>query len=414
VLGKLFKKRDLSELEREAREHRAEGRLGEAKLAYDRLAERARKEKPELVAQAEADSNACCDALAMARVHAAEELFAEGELELAREELRHANDTAVGELARAQVAELARKFERGEAVEQAREAAPLSDEERLVLISGSWEPLQAEELERYGEPLREAALALDHGDGKRALDLLTPLAARHADASYLWLELARAQLALKDADQAELALRRFLARLGPDEGGFARLTAHRELAHIAHTRDDQEAAIAELEAASEAMVDDPRPLLDLGNYLRVIERAAEAVEVLELCVQTFGDDEVEWPVTMELGLACAAAGQHERAQMLLEGVTSGLLAKGHLDLPAAALVTLAALHERQGNIARAADLYRMLTRGSDVANHAEYHLQAARLLDLLKLDDEAARMRDRAQALQGDGPAAQPATPELV
>lgn len=398
MLGKLFKKRDLTELEAEAEQQFERGQFGEAKLSFDRVVERARKEGlADRAARGEARVVACCDALARARIAEARRMFAQGSDEVGREELRHAEELAQSEQVRAELAQLVRTLEQGEAVEQAREAAPLSDEERMVLISGSWEPLQAEELEAYGEPMLQAALALDRGEGQRALSLLKPLASDQA--SYLWLEIARAHLAKKEAAEAEQALRRFLSRIGPEEGGFARLTAHRELAHIAHTRDDREAAIAELEAASEAMPDDPRPLLDLGNYLRLIERPAEAVEVLELCVGAFGEDEVEWPVTMELGLACAAAGDLRRAEDLLESVVSQLLAKGHVDLPPPALVALAALHEKRGNLARSADLFRMLTRGSDVANHGAYHLQAARLLELLQLPDEAARMRDRAQAL---------------
>jgi hypothetical protein len=65
------------------------------------------------------------------------------------------------------------------------------------------------------------------------------------------------------------------------------------------------------------------------------------------------------------------------------------------------VVALAKLHEGANNTARAADLYRTLTRGSDVENHARYHLEAARLLDVLKLTDEADRMRERARALGG-------------
>jgi tetratricopeptide (TPR) repeat protein len=400
VFGNLFKKRDLSQLQAEAEALFADARFGDAKLAFDRVAERAGKENAALAEQAEQRAAACCDAMAIARVAEAEQLFARGDVELAHEELRHALEVARGEQARAKATALARKFERVDAVEQAREAAPISDEERVVMITGSWEPLQAEELEGYGEPLLRAALALDHGDGARALELLTPLISDKA--SYLWLELARAHLALKQNQDAEQALRRFLSRIGPEEGDVTRLTAHRELAHIAHLRDDKEGAIAELEAAAEAMADDPRPLLDLGNYLRLIDRPAEAVEVLELCVLAFGEDEVEWPVTMELGLACAAAGDPKRATDLLEGVISGLLAKGVSDLPPPALVALAGLYEKAGNVARAADLFRTLTRGSDVANHAVYHLEAARLLDVLKLTDEAERMRDRARALAAE------------
>jgi tetratricopeptide (TPR) repeat protein len=275
----------------------------------------------------------------------------------------------------------------------------LSDEERLTLITSSWEPLQAEELESYGEPLFAALLTLEEGKGKEALSALLPLAERSQEASYLWLEVARAQLVAGEFEASEASLRKFIARIGPEEGGTARLLAHRELCKLCHERDDHEGAIRELEAAAEALEDDPRPLLDLGNYLRVVERPREAIEVLEMCAAAFGDDTVEWPVTMELGLACAEAGEKERAIQALEQVVQLLVSRGHMDLPPQAAVALAKLHEDNGNLARAADLFGALARGEDAANHALYHREASRLLEALGLSEEAQRMRERAEGL---------------
>lgn len=435
MLRNLFRKKDVTELTSEAEALFAEGRFGEAKLAYDRAAERAQKDRHASREALEARAIECCDRLALKRAQEAEELYASGQDELAREELRHALDTARSPAVLEQVREVEQRLEGREAVAQAQEAAPLSDEEHLMLLTSTWEALQAAELESYGEPLFEAVLAIERGQGVVAVGKLRALLEGAPSASYLWLELGRAHLAsirshadeagspegLSPAaeqappstpalDEAERALRTFLTRIGPEEGGAARLLAHRELARIAHERSDREGAVRELEAAAEALGDDPRPLLDLGNYLRLIERPREAVEVLELCAAAFGDNEVEWPVTMELGLACAAAGDDERATRLLEGVLEALLAKGHVDLPPGAVVALAKLHEAHDNPARAADLYRTLTRGSDTDNHARYHLEAARLLDVLKLTEEAARMREKARALGGvPAPAVVPA-----
>jgi len=410
VLRNLFRKKDLAELTSEADALFAEQRFGDAKLAYDRAAERAGKDKHGSCEALEARASECCDRLALKRAHEAEELFASGQDELAKEELKHALDTARSSAVQEQVREVERRLEGKEVAAAVQEAAPLSDEEHLMLLTSSWEPHQAAELEAYGEPLLEAALAIERGDGEAATKALHELLASAPTASYLWLELGRAQLVRAALDEAEQALRTFLTRIGPEEGGAARLLAHRELARIAHERGDREAAIGELEAAAEALSDDPRPLLDLGNYLRLIDRPREAVEVLELCAAAFGDNEVEWPVTMELGLACAAAGDDARAITLLEGVLEALLAKRHTDLPPPAVVALARLHERADNLARAADLYRNLTQGSDVENHGRYHLEAARLLDVLKLTDEAARMRERARALGAQpAPALEPA-----
>jgi tetratricopeptide (TPR) repeat protein len=412
VLRNLFRKRPLAELIAEAEDLVGQQRFGEAKLAYDRAAERAQKEHPEQAGALEAQASACCDRLALKRAREAEALHAAGQDELAQEELRHALETVRSAQVREQLRAIERNMVPKQTAAQSRDVAALGDEERLMLITSSWEPLQAEELERYGEPLFDALLAIEVGDGERALPPLLALFEQHADAAYLWLELGRAQLARAALDEAERALRTFLARIGPEEGGAARLLAHRELAHIAHERNDREGAVSELEAAAEALADDPRPLLDLGNYLRLIDRPREAVEVLDLCVAAFGDNEVEWPVTMEVGLACAAAGDKQRALGVLESVLTSLLAKGHTDLPPPAAVTLAQLHEEAGNPTRAADLYRALSQGSDVQRHARYCLEAARLLDVLSLTDEAARMRERARELGADLPSSESTSPE--
>jgi len=147
VLRNLFRKKDLAELTGEADELFGELRFGDAKLAYDRAAERALKDKHASHAALEARASECCDRLALKRAHEAEELHANGQDELAREELRHALDTARSAAVQEQVREVERRLEGKEAVAEAQEAAPLSDEEHLMLITSSWEPLQAAELE---------------------------------------------------------------------------------------------------------------------------------------------------------------------------------------------------------------------------------------------------------------------------
>jgi tetratricopeptide (TPR) repeat protein len=400
ILDGMFRKRPLPELMSEADALFDQRKFGDAKLAYDRLEGRAEKEQPELAQRIRARSAECCDCIADARIAEAASLAGAGHLDLAREELRHAIETARGDaaLARARAAQTA--IEQRDAVQQASEPPPeLSDEERLTLLAGSWEPLQAEELEAYGEPLSRALLALEHGQGERARAGLSALIRENPQASYLWLELARAQLICDQQADAETSLRKFLSRIGPEEGGSARIAAHRELARLCHERGEHEAAIAEFEACAEALEEDPRPLLDLGNYLRIIKRPRDAIEVLQMCGALFQDAPVEWPVMLELGLACADAGEDKRAIDALENVVETLVGRGHHDLPPPAGVALAKLHEKTGNLARAADLYGTLARGEDHAQHALYHREAARLLEQLGLSEEARRMRERAEAL---------------
>jgi Tfp pilus assembly protein PilF len=399
MLGRLFGKKPLNELESDARRLYEAAAWGEAKLAYDRLETRAAKEQPELARQAAERVIACCDNLADARVTEALDLAKHGHLDLAREELKHALETARSEAVTARVREAQRKIEQRDAVVQARRPAELSDEERLILITSTWEPLQAEELESYGEPLSQAVLAIELGDGERAMALLEPLLASAKEPSYLWLEVGRAKLARDDDEGAAEALRTFLSRIGPEEGGAARQGAHRELARIAHKRGDHEEALAELEACAAALENEPGPLHELGSYLRQLKRPQEAIEVLELCGALFVDGNVEWPVTMELGLACADIGESARAIQALEAVLEQLSQRGHTDFPPQAVVRLAKLHEEAGDLTRAADLYRALTEGSDGPNHGLYHRETARLLEAMGLSEEALRMRERAAGL---------------
>lgn len=400
LLGGLFKKRPIAELWAEIDAMFAAGRFGDAKIACDRLEGRAEKEDPALAERVKARAAECCDRIAEGRIREAEELARGGHLDLAREELRHALETSQNPDVLARARSVEKSFEQRDARKQtAARTVELSREERLELLGGTWEPLQAEELLGYGDAMANALIDLEDGKAAPALATMLRLAEGHASAAYLWLEIARARMQLGELGAAEEALRTFLTRIGPDEGGTTRLLSHRELARLCHERGDKDGAVRELEAAAEALEDDPRPLLELGNYLRLIERPREAVEVLEMCAASFGEDTVEWPVTMELGLACAEAGDKERAMSALESVIQGLVGQGNLDLPPLAAVALAKLHEEKGNLARAADLYGSLAKGGDVANHREYLREASRLLDALGLPDEARRMRERAEGL---------------
>lgn len=400
MLGNLFRKKSLEELETEARDLFKQGRLGEAKLAYDRLEDRAKKAAPDAAERARERSAACCDGIAQRRIDDAQNLARTGHVDLAREELTHALDTAKSDAMLGRIREAQRALERRDAIAHATRAPELSADERFTLIQGAWEPLQAAELESYGEPLMKAVVALEDGDAKRALPLLEQLVATAKEPSYLWLEVGRARLLLDEVEGGEAALRKFLSRIGPDEGGAARLSAHREIARLLHARGDRELALSELEAACEALEEDPRPLLDLGNYLRMLERPQEAVEVLELCASLFSDERIEWPVLNELGIAYGEAGKDEQAERVLEAMLEQLSKRGQSDFPSAGTAMLAKVHERRGNLTRAADLFRALSEGSDVANHELYHREAARLLDLLGLREEAERMAERAEALK--------------
>jgi tetratricopeptide (TPR) repeat protein len=296
-----------------------------------------------------------------------------------------------------------RLLERGERADARQQAIELdeSDDDRWARISMGWEEAQEEEYEEYGESFREALLAMDAGEAKPALEKLTELKKEHGEeAIYLWLELARARSRADDHEGARKALTRFLKRVPDDDRSEARLNAYAYLAQLAEKDGDEEKAIKQLEKALEAMPDDPRPFLQLGSYLRQKGHPDEAVEILEVAITLTDVDRPNPTALEELGLAQRDAGHVDAAIETLERVIGLYVQRAAVaDFPPVAAATLAALHEKKGNLPRAADLWSSLARGKDRAGHLLYHREAGRVLGKLEMVSEARRMLTRASAL---------------
>lgn len=399
-LGKLFGSKSAAEWLEKADTDWKEHDYGRAKLSYE-SAGAASDATAEQRAHAAARVIECRDRLAQARLAEAEKLAAnndEQSLELARSEIRNALEIGASESVLQQAQALSERLERGQARQHAEELA--NDEtDLLVAIAGTWEPEQAEEYEAYGETLTDALVALHQGRGDAALATLQGLVKDARDAHYLHFELGRAQLTSGDLEGGAATLRTFLASIGPDEGGEARLVAHMELAGIAKQRGDFDGAVAELENAIEALPEDPRPYVTLGVFLRKEGHAGEAIEVLEAAQQVIGDERPEWRILQELGLAHAAAGNTARAIELLEKVVQTFVSQRLTDLPPDTATALAELHEREGNKARAADLYATLARGTDREHLYNYTLNAGRLLLDLGQRNDALRLLQQATEL---------------
>jgi tetratricopeptide (TPR) repeat protein len=250
--------------------------------------------------------------------------------------------------------------------------------------------------------MRRALLALHSGDAAAALPLLEQ-ASTLPEARYTWLELGRARILCGDSKGGQQALEQFLASLAQGEGGDARLGAHLELAALAHEANDVEGAIAQHQAALEALPDDPRPYIALARFLRRVEMPEEALEVLQSATDALESESPQLPILIEQGLAHAQLNADKEAIDALEQAVSLLTARQHLDLPPELATKLAELHERTGNRARALDLYALLAQGSDVAQHASYHQHSGRLLAALGHASEARRAYQRALALSLEG-----------
>jgi tetratricopeptide (TPR) repeat protein len=375
------------------------GDYGGAKLAYENARDKAEDE--ELRSAIEDSIDHTKDLIAKGRIERARHYVDDEEIDLARSEIEAALEVAASDEVKAEAQAVLDELERDEAVERAGEIE-ISDEDRLAALSASWEEAQAEEYEEYGEEFEKAMLLLLDGKPEESVRILDGILDEAEEPRYLWWEVGRAYFEIAGMEEkGEEALQTFIECMNDDEGGDARLSAHMLLAGLAEKRSDVEAAIAELERAAQALDDDPRPLRELGRYLRSKGRAEEAVEVLEMAMQT-GDGDPGWPVIEELGLAYAQAGEDEKAIETLESLISLMVARRIHDFPVAATVALAALHEKHDRKERAADLYRSLADGSDRRNHVLYHFQAGRLLADLELHDEARRMLKRAAAIADD------------
>lgn len=382
----------------------------EARQAYERALDKA-KGAADLRAHCEARLATCFDAMAAERIEEAERLRRDGQLEIARGELTTAIELARTPAVREKARRAIEMLERRDAVEQATEAPELGDDERWAVIVGTWDEAQLEELDGYGEPARQAILALhavsdaktDAERKERVRDpraVLEGLLEQHGEtATYLWLEVGRARLVDDDEEGGAEALNQFLERLDDDDRSEARLGAHLALATLADRKGDEEGAIGWLEKAIDAMPDDPRPFLQLGIYLRQKGHAEEAVEVIESAIALMDEDRPSWEAHQELGLAKRDAGDEDEAIALLEKVVRFFVSRSRLDFPPSTALPLAQLHEKSGRLERAADLYRSLANGSDRANHLAYHRDAARVLTALGLLAEARRMLTRAAAL---------------
>ena len=405
MLGKLFAKKTPESERTRADELAARGELGPAKLAYERAISLLPRDADAARAELGARVDACRDSLARARVVEAERLFAQEADELALVELEGALEVAASAELKAEIEQRIEKSERAEARAQV-ELAPQNEDERYETIAGSWEEAQSDEYEWHGPPLRSALLALHDGRVAEARAQLEQLAtADAAQACYLLFELGRARVLDGDADGGRSAFETFLSRLPEGAGGDARLSAHVELAAMLRERGETEAAIAQHQAAIEAMPDDPRTYLAMAAFLRRDGMAAEAIEVLQAATDALEGNQPPWRLTLELGLAHADVGATGTAVEHLEEVVSHFVSRQQLDLPPDCAVPLAKLHEQNGNPSRALDLYRLLAAGSDAPALHLYHREAARLMVTLGLTTDAKRMLQRALEVAPDDPA---------
>ncbi|MDD9932560.1 MAG: hypothetical protein OXT09_03105 [Myxococcales bacterium] len=291
------------------------GEHGRAKLAYERAARAIEKAQPERAHQLMQRADACRDAIARTRMAEAERLLANGAEDLALAEweaaIETAADTALVEQVEKRLAELAEAPE-----EEPPDPSALSADQRYEMITVSFDDARVEEYQALGVRMRDALLALYEERAAEARPQLEALLEEAEEPRYLHFEVARARLLTEDAERAREALRAFIATLGADQGGEPRLMAHMELASAARDADDFEGAIAEYEAAIDAVPADPRAYVTMAGFFRQEGLADEAIDVLSSATTVMGS--MHPLVAFETGRAHADAGRTEQARTMLE------------------------------------------------------------------------------------------------
>ena len=106
-------------------------------------------------------------------------------------------------------------------------------------------------------------------------------------------------------------------------------------------------------------------------------------------------------VVRELGLTYLAAGQVDEAERNLFAVVEHAASQNaHEEMDPLAAVPLAKIYESKGAPDKAANLFRHLAVGHDVANHFAYNLESARLLHASSAEKQLVqRYLDRAEEL---------------
>lgn len=456
---KLFGGGSFEELRADADRQFEERDFGAAKITYEKALAKAKGAPADAATHVERRVGESRDALARLRIEEADRLVREDEPGLARTELVSAQEIAASrslqdEIMR-RIERLDDGLQRADARDRADDVVDASDDEIYEALAGTWVEDQTEEYDSLGERFRRAYLALHARDVDTALPLLESIVEGARDPRYVWYELGRARVlaaALRRAEAAkaaaatekttagaegdaaaealakpvdggpgesegaaaraaaaptddptdalfrsgEEALRKFLSRIGPDEGGLTRLATHVELAGLASLlRNDDAAAEKELRAATEALPDETRAWLVLGQWLRQKKRYDEAYDVLRDGIRVMSETVPDIGLELELAFLERDRGNDADAIRLLEPILERV-SRGELDYRPDIAVPLAEAYEKTGQLRRASDVWRHLAHGSDVQNHERYHREAARLLVRLGDEDEAHRMLVRA------------------
>jgi tetratricopeptide (TPR) repeat protein len=423
-LKKLFGK-DPAALREDGEAQFKAGEFGSAKLTFQALVERLADgpaEQREAAQRRIADCQTELVRKQLAEVDRLKELGSfDAALELCRSTIEMADGLAIKAEVKAKADGLTEEFTRAS---QPESGAP-SEEEVFLALSGHWSEEQAEELLSYGNEFRRAFLALHDGRAEEAREEFRKLSDEHPDALHIGLELARALVATRQRrpttgtpsedeakaeakaalEEAAVLLRHYLEHEPDDASDELYATVQSELAQVVLELGDAQTAEECLIEAADATHEQTYGHLNLGRFYRMQKRYDESIKRLELAVEKMGTVTPDIRVYRELGFAHRDAGHRDEAIDCLKAVIDHQASLSQFDYDPETAEALCALYLETGkneHREEAANLYRHLARGRNVAGRFGYHLQAGKLLKALGKKAEGVRELHAARALAAD------------
>jgi tetratricopeptide (TPR) repeat protein len=365
-----------------------QGRLGEAKLAFDRALARSKGVDADDIGTVEQRVRSCKLALARAQIANADAEAAAGDIERAIELLGEAREICGENEVLDAIQDRRTKYESEDARRLVEEAEEISEDELLAIIAGTWIEPQAEEYAAMPDDFRKALLIGHDGDLERAAKLMTDVLARNdleVAPRFAWLELGKMRLKAGDATGAIEALGSFLSSVPADEEAIETILS-------AHTlRAEAFARLKRIDEAKEDLIETTRlaprdhtTFLALGVFLRSAGDYERALKAFERAGELMGQMNPDFKVIREMGFTYLAMGRKDEALERLNAVIEHLASRGeHDQFDPETAIAVARIYEEKGDPMHAADLFRHLAVGYDTKNHFTYNLEATRLLKLV-------------------------------
>jgi len=404
LLKKFFTK-DTGRMLQQARDLMDSGRPGEAKMLLEKILPALKDEKEESKALEVRENIARCrDQLASQHLESAALFIKEDEVQSARSAIEDALEVVHDESLREKARSMMASLDAAELGSMTDEATELDDDELFNIIAGTWNDRQADEFEELGPEAVRAAILMHEGKLDEAKKSLISLASANPDrACYILMEKGKLHLMSGEKEEAVESFELFLDRLPEDADDEVWINGLTLLGQSRLQSGDNEGAEEALREAAGVDMENYLGFLNLGVFLRGVDQPGEAVVYLEKAESLMSSMSPDMRVIRELGMVKLDLGDRDAAKNYLAKTLELQAATGqHGQFDPAAAVELARIHEEDGDIRSASDIFRHLCEGYDRPNYFIYHLNAGRLLKKLGETDLAGKYLAKAAALAPD------------